>query len=310
MLISNPAKWNIHQFLLDLKNNKTQQEDTWVIHDNQINQIKPGQYGIIRIGTDQRTAAQRNGLERLEKGIYAIVKIISYPIPNIPENQNKQYLFIQGENILKRSYLVRIQYVQNFIDHPITLQEASEDSVLNQEHNLINGIQRSIVEIKEETFNRILELKHLQSFEEDDRLLTESEQPLLTSTEKETMIKARLGHSKLRLSILEERDRCELCNVSNEKLLIISHIKPWRVGNSEERLDKENILLLCPNHDKLFDAGLITFDNDGKIIISEKLSKENRKALNVNEDMGIEMNDKREEYLKFHRERVFGLSQK
>jgi hypothetical protein len=56
----------------------------------------------------------------------------------------------------------------------------------------------------------------------------------------------------------------------------------------------------------LFNSGLITFDNDGKIIISEKLSKENRKALNVDEDMGIEINDKREEYLKYHREKVFG----
>lgn len=58
-------------------------------------------------------------------------------------------------------------------------------------------------------------------------------------------------------------------------LLLASHIKPWRSASNYERLSSENGLLLSPLYDKLFDIGLITFDDNMKILISNKLSCEN-----------------------------------
>lgn len=93
--------------------------------------------------------------------------------------------------------------------------------------------------------------------------------------------------------------------MSNKNLLIASHIKPWNVCDSVEKIDCDNGFLMCPNHDKLFDQGWITFDDDGKIIISEVLLKEDRIALNINDNMCILLTDKNREYLKYHRQYIF-----
>ena len=54
--------------------------------------------------------------------------------------------------------------------------------------------------------------------------------------------------------------------LSNKDFLIASHIKPWSKCKSNQKLDVNNGLLLCPNHDRLFDEGWISFDEIGKII--------------------------------------------
>ncbi len=42
--------------------------------------------------------------------------------------------------------------------------------------------------------------------------------------------------------------------------------------------------LLCANHDKLFDKGLISFDENGNIIISSKLSNMDKILSNIQND--------------------------
>ena len=59
------------------------------------------------------------------------------------------------------------------------------------------------------------------------------------------------------------------------ELLVASHIKPWSISDANEKLDIHNGLLMCPNHDKLFDRGYISFDDTGRILISEKLDDNN-----------------------------------
>ena len=63
--------------------------------------------------------------------------------------------------------------------------------------------------------------------------------------------------------------------------------------------------MLCPNHDKLFDSGLISFDDNGKIIISDKLDKDNRVFLNVNDTMKIDITEDNVSYIRYHRENIF-----
>lgn len=105
--------------------------------------------------------------------------------------------------------------------------------------------------------------------------------------------------------MLKKYNRCCLCEVENPTLLIASHIKPWVESEPEEKLDVDNGFLMCPNHDKLFDKGYITFDDDGKIIISDRLTENDRVFLNVNSRMHIELTESNKKYLKFHRENVF-----
>jgi HNH endonuclease len=120
-------------------------------------------------------------------------------------------------------------------------------------------------------------------------------------TEVTTMIKARIGQSKFKRIILQMKKSCEICGLAEEKLLIASHIKPWNKSNNKEPLDCNNGLLLCPNHDSVFDKGYISFDEEGKIIISERLNECSRTRLNIQNTIKLNLNKFQKDYMAWHR---------
>lgn len=124
----------------------------------------------------------------------------------------------------------------------------------------------------------------------------------ISETQKELLTFARIGQGKYRKDLIELWEKCSVSECNMTDLLIASHIKPWSESSNEEKLDPYNGLLLLPNYDKLFDKHLISFDDDGKIIISPQIKKEEYKVL------GISANDKlfnvfkqNKPYLKTHR---------
>lgn len=128
----------------------------------------------------------------------------------------------------------------------------------------------------------------------------------IETTEKETIVKSRIGQDKLRKELLKHKQCCELCGLELEDVLVASHIKPWSESTNDEKLDLENVLLLCPMHDKLFDKGYISFDNNGKIIISNELSEETQALLNIHDESYIGLvSEKKSEFLKYHRQNIF-----
>ncbi len=127
----------------------------------------------------------------------------------------------------------------------------------------------------------------------------------LKGYEKEIITKARINQSIFRNKLLQKYKHCLLCGIDKEELLIASHIKPWSVSNENEKLDEYNGLLLCAMHDKLFDLGLISFESDGSILISDELNKINRVYSNIDLNRKIEVNIYNIPYLKYHRENIF-----
>jgi hypothetical protein len=127
----------------------------------------------------------------------------------------------------------------------------------------------------------------------------------ITETEKEQVVKSRIGQSAFKKALLNVEKKCSLCGVSDERFLIASHIKPWSQSNHQERLDFNNGLLLCPNHDALFDKGLISFKDDGTILISSSLDDNSIIFLNIHKNIKIEMNHIKRQYMKWHRENKF-----
>ncbi len=128
-------------------------------------------------------------------------------------------------------------------------------------------------------------------------------------TEKIVKQKIRVGQNSFRNDLLQSLKKCPITQIDDKKLLIASHIKPWIHSNNEERLNPNNGFLLSPLYDKLFDKGigLITFTPEKEILISKKLSSENRARLSVNNrdyisDLPI---DGREEFLEYHRKYIF-----
>ena len=56
---------------------------------------------------------------------------------------------------------------------------------------------------------------------------------------------------------------------------------------------------------KLFDGGFIAFDDSGKIIVSDRLTKSNRVFMNIRNDMHIPVSEDNAEYIRYHRTYVF-----
>lgn len=127
----------------------------------------------------------------------------------------------------------------------------------------------------------------------------------LEGANKEAVIKQRVNQDIFRKRLLRRYAKCCLCDISNKDLLIASHIKPWASSLPNEKLDADNGFLFCPNHDKIFDKGLITFDDNGLIMISSKLTSEEIKSLNISKITRIDIHSGNIKYLKFHREHVF-----
>lgn len=125
------------------------------------------------------------------------------------------------------------------------------------------------------------------------------------STEKETLIKARKGQGKYRKSLIEYWKSCAVTNCENVHLLRASHIKPWQYSKDEERLDLYNGILLSPNYDLLFDQGFITFNNSGKIEVSNALCLNDISSLNINKSAKIKLENSHMKYIKFHRKYIY-----
>jgi len=120
--------------------------------------------------------------------------------------------------------------------------------------------------------------------------------------------KARVNQDAFRSKILEKyHNRCCLCGAgsSSERLLIASHIKPWKVSDDQEKVSVHNGLLLCPNHDKLFDIGMISFKDNGEIIISNKLCDSDIEQFQINHKMSINVDPEMRLFLQYHREKIF-----
>ena len=95
--------------------------------------------------------------------------------------------------------------------------------------------------------------------------------------------------------------KCVLTNVQNKDLLIGAHIKPWTKSDDKEKIDVFNGLPLSPNADKIFELGLISFNEQGKLIKSSQLSNDDLSKLNINLDVTLDFKDEHFKYLNYHR---------
>jgi predicted restriction endonuclease len=91
-------------------------------------------------------------------------------------------------------------------------------------------------------------------------------------TERSGLVTSRVGQGAYRKRIIHRWEyKCAVTNFNKLDILIASHIVQWSKATDHERLDVNNGLLLSPTYDALFDKHLITFDNKGKIQLSDKI---------------------------------------
>lgn len=104
----------------------------------------------------------------------------------------------------------------------------------------------------------------------------------LGPTVREAVILARVGQGPFRKRLLEVWEgRCAVTGATLLPVLVASHIKPWMVSSNEERLDPANGLMLVGTLDRLFDTGLITFEDSGAMRISPLVPESDYPALGL-----------------------------
>lgn len=126
-------------------------------------------------------------------------------------------------------------------------------------------------------------------------------------TTKSIETKIRIGQDRFRKNLLKHLKICPITGIDETRILLASHIKPWAISTNEERLDINNGFIFSPTIDKLFDKGLITFENNKQIIVSPSFSSKNigKTGIEVGKKYIKLPTENRLNYLEFHRENVF-----
>ena len=130
----------------------------------------------------------------------------------------------------------------------------------------------------------------------------------LKETERDAVVKSRIGQGLFRKELIKKyNSSCVITGINEKKLLIASHVKPWAVCTNAERLSIENGLLLSPTFDKLFDCGLISFADSGRILISSQLSAEVVSKLHISttDTFNLKASQALKLNLEYHRDVVF-----
>lgn len=169
----------------------------------------------------------------------------------------------------------------------------------------LGSFHRSIDTATEDVSNDEAIIEDIEQKMEENLLSDES----VDRTEIEAVIKARKGQGQFRRRVQELEGKCRVTGLKDKRLLIASHIKPWRVCETAgERLDGANGLLLAPHIDRIFDLGFITFESDGRLLISGTLDQDTIDCLGLShaKAQGVgAFNEKQSAYLSYHRQNVF-----
>ena len=209
----NPKYWDIKNFLIDLNNGTQSEIDSWRISDHHKDLIKEGDYGVIRVGIDKRTKAELNGDEKVYPGVYAIVKVVKKPY--FEEMIDDSNYWNDSEPVSKRKYKVKIEFIKNFIDKPILFEKYGE--LLSEDKYLVKGFQASSMPLLPDVFQKIRELKNIEIENLNDKdfldtVSTNLEQIYhdLKNTERETIVKTRIGQNLFKNKLLKQSCKCNI----------------------------------------------------------------------------------------------------
>lgn len=306
--MNNPNNWELDRFLEDNINN-VGVKLAWTLPEWQKDKFSIGEYGVFRIGKDRRNKQKLAGRKKLDSGIYAIGKVLSLPyIKEKEEAWDNEYNINKDSSYLKSYYCIDLEIVANLVYSPLTFNEIRNIKEIEEDSYLVSGFQSATIPLSKVAFDKILELTKVNKsidLIETHNSLKNIENLDLIGDEREILIKSRIGHSKFKELLRLENQCCPICGLNNSSLLIASHIKPWSKSNEKEKVDKNNGFLLCPNHDYLFDKGFISFDEEGRLLISSLLEEEDIEILGLNRKIQLDLSNEKKEYIKWHREHLY-----
>ncbi|AVP97538.1 HNH endonuclease [Ahniella affigens] len=183
---------------------------------------------------------------------------------------------------------------------PDPLALALADLIGREAHNLINALRAQDQPI-EPVQTGLVEW-------EQHQLATIATDSSLAETDRKAVILARRGQGLFRTRVMQKERRCRITGVDQLEYLRASHCKPWRDASHEERLDGDNGLLLSPDVDHLFDRGLISFEDKGKVLVSPVAHRGSLIRMGLDPDSLTNagaFSTAQQKYLEYHRAQVF-----
>src|SRR5262249_9085101 len=160
-------------------------------------------------------------------------------------------------------------------------------------HGAVNFIEQVLVCLPEDREQDLQEIRCRQ----------------IPATTKKRLIDARCGQGLFREDLEHIwGNKCAVLGCETREVLRASHIKPWRNSTDEERLDPNNGLLLAAHLDALFDRGLISFRDDGSMMVSSRIAEADRNQLNLCNLQIIrpkKISATMKIYLAYHRDKTF-----
>ena len=125
----------------------------------------------------------------------------------------------------------------------------------------------------------------------------------LSPTQRLALVNARIGQGGYRQRMLRLwGGQCAVTACMTPCALVASHAIAWTYSTNEQRLDEFNGLLLAASIDRLFDNGLISFSDDGSLLVDPSLVDEDLGAIGLSRVSCIRKLDPRHlPYLAAHR---------
>lgn len=131
---------------------------------------------------------------------------------------------------------------------------------------------------------------------------------VVQNTEVLRIVRQRVGQQAYRQAMLDYwGGACAVTGIALAPVLRASHAKPWALCDSDaERLDVFNGFLLAAHLDALFDQFLLSFDEQGCVLISSQLDKTDRDLLGLRSVMRVRwIAPEHQRYMRYHRGRFF-----
>jgi len=181
-----------------------------------------------------------------------------------------------------------------------------------------DGNQSYLFEISKELFEALMDLGG-----DDDRVtLTDDfeatqniqevewvSSKITDDTERETtatnIVASRKGQGLFKSRITYVENSCRVTGAKGQKHLIACHIKPWAESDNIEKLDGYNGLFLSPHIHLLFDKGLLSFSDDGDLLISKQCDPSIVEAWGIREINTGSFRHQQKSYLDYHRKNIY-----
>jgi predicted HNH restriction endonuclease/predicted RNA-binding protein with PUA-like domain len=149
VFVCNPKKWAIDKFLA-----QNIERDTWGIRPSDRERFAPGQLGIVRVGVDQRSAAERDGKPPLEAGIYALCEVDSTAFDGTGASSE---FWAPGAERAPGWPTVNIRYLKSYAARPLTIEQLRTERP-DVSRLLLNGFQAASFPITDRDFHAVMAL--------------------------------------------------------------------------------------------------------------------------------------------------------